>query len=253
MVDIVEESQNLSNQGLIDQTGMSPYNYAADEESRDSRNKKGKTTSDFLSGQYQSMPNIAISTKDIMRPERISTPDQPFLKPEQNYFLRPGSSNMSGQHRGVAIAERFNETMNTEVLQSQTEANFNEIPEKSRKRRTRTESTDSEELERIEDSSQKEKSKIKDKILNISTHELSESKMELCPFFEEEDVHKSKCRDLIEHPTLDKLYAVGGEFGHQLRLYDIKNIEKGNHKFSCMLRRVNIHPDDKKSEESKMK
>lgn len=38
-----------------------------------------------------------------------------------------------------------------------------------------------------------------------------------------------------------------------MRLFDIKNIEDGNRRFTCLKRRVNIQPQDRKSEEINMK
>lgn len=57
----------------------------------------------------------------------------------------------------------------------------------------------------------------------------------------------------MQHPELDKYFAASGEFGNELRLFDVKNIEKGNHRFECMMRRVNICPTDLKDEQIKMR
>lgn len=81
---------------------------------------------------------------------------------------------------------------------NQSAATFNDVPVKARRRSRIVHSTDSDDVEFIEDPNVE--SRISDEILKTATHELSEPKMQLTSFFDEEGVQNSMCRDLVQHP-----------------------------------------------------
>lgn len=67
----------------------------------------------------------------------------------------------------------------------------------TRRRRRGYESTDSDEVEFIQDRNLREHSKIKNEILKTAVVEFDEPNMELTSFYDEEGIQKSRCRDII--------------------------------------------------------